>query len=149
MASKKIQSEQEIQRWFEEGRTYRWMAEEYLRKYDIQASPSMFSQLRRRMGWDGRQASSNELVPWAVRPEHRWANALQMLRAEARRRSGREMSPIMAARLESWKESLGEMDAVVHYEPDSQQGFWYVPREGDEDLVRRPARVTRERRATG
>lgn len=144
---KKIQSESEVKRWIEQGKTYAWMSEEYLRKYDLQVSPSMFSQFRRRNGLEGRQARDASLVPWAVNAEHRWANALQMLRAEARLRSGKDMPPERLRTLEVWKESLEEAGAVVHYEPDTEQGFFYVPKEDGEDLIRKPRKVTRERAA--
>ena len=142
----KMQSEDEVRRWFEEGKTYQWMAEEYLRKYDLEVSPSMFSQLRRRMGWERRNVRDDGMIPWAVRPEHRWAYAVQMLRAEARRRSGKELADLSAARLETWKESLAEAGAVVHYEPDTEQGFFYVPAEEGDDMIRRPRHKTTLRR---
>lgn len=145
----KIQDEGEARRWFEAGRTYQWMADEYLRKYNLEVSPSTFSQLRRRRGWDRRNTRDDDLIPWAVLPEHRWAYALQMLRAEARRRSGKEMSNLTSARLDVWKETLNDAGAVVHYEPNTEQGFFYIPKEdGDDDLIRRPRQKTTLRRAS-
>lgn len=127
--SRKIQDTGEVRRWIEEGRTYKWMAEEYARKYNIEISPTTFSEFRRREGIDGRNVRNDELIPWAVKPGHRWAYQVQMLRAEGRRRAGLDMNPASAGHLEVFLRSLAENDAVVHYEPETEQGFFYVPRE--------------------
>lgn len=50
MAGRKIQDEGEVIRWFEEGRTYAWMAEQYRKKYHIDTVPSMWGNFRRRRG---------------------------------------------------------------------------------------------------
>lgn len=144
MGASKIQSEQEIKQWFEEGRTYGWMAEEYQRKYDIEIVPSAFANLRRRRGWDRRITRDDELIPWAVKDEHRWAYPVVMLRVEARQRAGREIRKVDADRLGPWKRELMENGLVVHYDPNTEDGFFYVPaRPGiDTDLIRVPARGT-------
>ncbi|MEU5940350.1 hypothetical protein ABZ807_14400 [Micromonospora sp. NPDC047548] len=46
----KIVSEQEVLAWFVEGRTYRWMSGEYLRKYDIVMTGSSWSYFREKHG---------------------------------------------------------------------------------------------------
>lgn len=144
----KLQDEGEVERWFHEGRTYRWMAEEYLRKYDLEVSPSMFSQHRRKKGWERRHMRDDEMIPWAVKPEHRWSYTVQMLRGEARRRAGLPVAPITLSRLTVWLDTLDRAGAVVHYEPDTDQGFWFVPKEPGEDLVRMPDHKTTLRRTS-
>jgi hypothetical protein len=44
------------------------------------------------------------------------------------------------SRLEPWLEKLRQAGAVVHYEADTKQGFFYVPRRPgiDLDLIREP-----------
>jgi hypothetical protein len=43
-------------------------------------------------------------------------------------------------------EMIKEEDAVVHYDPDTEEGFFYVPRqEGDDDLIHRPKAKTTPR----
>lgn len=145
MGKRKIQDEQEVIRWFEEGRTYAWMTEQYREKYGIETVGSMWGNFRRRRGLDRRIVRDDDLIPWAVKEEHRWAYPLAMLRAEARRRAG-QATEADEARLESWLDMLKEEDAVVHYDPDTEEGFHYVPRQsGDEDLIHEPARKTTER----
>ena len=50
MGARKIQNEQEVIRWFDEGRTYQWMTDEYKRKYGIDVALSMWGNFRRRRG---------------------------------------------------------------------------------------------------
>ncbi|USH45866.1 immunity repressor [Streptomyces phage VieEnRose] len=143
MGARKIQNEQEVIRWFEEGRTYQWMTDEYKRKYNIDVQLSMWGNFRRRRGLDRRIVRDDELIPWHVKREHRWAYPLAMLRAEARRREGKELSEDDKARLASWSAMIEEENAVVHYDPETEDGFFYVPREpGDTDIIRRPERKT-------
>ncbi|WP_084540975.1 hypothetical protein [Nocardioides alkalitolerans] len=136
----KIQDETEVRRWFEQGKTYRWMTEEYARRYNIQISPSAFSNLRIKRGWEPRYVWEGELIPWDVATKHSRAHANNMLRAERRRRAGHELTTIVQAQLDTWKRGLADVDGVVHYDPETEQGFFIVARrEGiDADLVRDP-----------
>ncbi|WLW38507.1 transcriptional repressor [Streptomyces phage Vanseggelen] len=146
MGARKIQDEGEVIRWFEEGRTYDWMVKEYRRKYNIETVPSLWGNFRRRRGLQRRITRNDELIPWQVKPEHRWLYPIGMLRVEARRREKGEeaLSELEATRLASWKKMLADEGAVVHYDPDTEQGFFYIPREkGDVDLVHVPKVTTR------
>ncbi|WP_406192315.1 hypothetical protein OH733_05505 [Streptomyces griseus] len=148
MGKRKIQDETEVIRWFKEGRTYAWMIKTYKEKYGIDTVPSMWGNFRRRRGLDRRIVRDDDLVPWFVKEEHRWAYPLRMLRIEARQRAEKELTESDIARLSSWKEMLEEENAVVHYDPDTEQGFFYVPRqEGDDDLIHEPDQKTTPRRS--
>ncbi|UFD97967.1 transcriptional repressor [Streptomyces phage Pablito] len=147
MAKRKIQDEGEVIRWFEEGKTYAWMIDKYKEKYGIDTVPSMWGNFRRRRGLDRRIARDDDLIPWEVKEEHRWLYPVAMLRVEARRRQGFPLTETDEARLESWKETLAEEKAVVHYDPDTEDGFFYVPREAeDDDLIHRPKQKTTARK---
>jgi hypothetical protein len=146
MGARKIQDEGEVIRWFEEGRTYDWMVKEYRRKYNIETVPSLWGNFRRRRGLQRRITRNDELIPWQVKPEHRWLYPIGMLRVEARRREKGEeaLSELELTRLTSWLKMLKEENAVVHYDPDTEEGFFYIPRgEGDDDLVHKPKKTTR------
>lgn len=146
MGKRKIQDEAEVIRWFEEGRTYAWMIAEYKRKYGIDTVPSMWGNFRRRRGLDRRIVRDDDLIPWFVKEEHRWAYPLAMLRAEARRRAGKELTETDTSRLGNWLEMLEEENAVVHYDPDTDEGFFYIPREPkDDDIIRQPDQKTTPR----
>lgn len=144
MGRTKIVDEKEVTRWIEEGRTYREMSEEYLEKYNLEVSPTMFSNFRSRHGLDGRIVRNDQLIPWKILPQHRYAWSANMLRAEGRKRAGRTLSPAESDQLAGWHRTLEREGAVVHYDPDTEQGFFLVPpRPGiDTDLIRVPDRRT-------
>ena len=140
MPASKIQNEQEVIRWFEEGRTYKWMIEEYKRKYNIDTVASMWGNFRRRRGLDPKIVRDAGLIPWEIKAEHRWKYPVAMLRLEARSRAGFSLTEEELGRLASWREMLADENAVVHYDPETEDGFFYVPRqEGDDDLIHPPA----------
>lgn len=144
MGSSKIQDEGEVKRWIEEGKTYAWMVEEYERKYHLQVGQSMFGNFRARRGLERRTVRDDDLIPWEVKREHRYAWPINMLRMEARRRAGHELTGEQAKQVDGWLRGLERDGCVLHYDPDTEQGWWYVPRrEGvDKDLIREPARKT-------
>lgn len=148
MPGPKIVDRGEVRRWILDGRTYAWMAEEYSRKYDLDVRPTMFSNFRRREGLAPRIVRDDALIPWHVKVDHRWAYPVVMLRTEGRRRAGGELDEVELARLNGWIEKLAEHDEVVHYDPDTEQGFFYVPRRKgiDNDIIREPERRTKMRR---
>lgn len=148
MAASKIQNEQEVKRWFEEGRTYAWMVEEYRRKYNIETSISMWGNFRRRHGFDRRTAWDTDLIPWAIDVKHRYDYPVLMLRKEARRRAGFPMTAEQEHEIDAWLAGMEANNAVLHYDPDTEQGWFYVPREpGDTDIIRRPSRVTGKKKS--
>ena len=141
----------EALRWLTEGKTYQWCVEEYRRKYHIETSISMWAALRRRNGIDTRIVRDETLIPWAVEPQHRHSHAVSMLRAEARKRAGKELTPVMADMLKAWLEGLARDNAVVHYDPTTEEGWWYVDRRPgvDHDLISEPERRTGRRATNG
>ena len=71
MGAGKIQDEGEVRRWFAEGRTYRWMCDEYLRKYNIETVQSMWGNIRRKWGLPRRITRDDDLIPWLILEKHR------------------------------------------------------------------------------
>jgi hypothetical protein len=137
----RLQDATEVKRWFEEGRTYAWMVEEYERKYNLQVTVSLFTHFRHRMGLPKRDVRDTSLVPWEVKREHRWSHPLAMLRAEARVRAGEPLAGRLNQKHASFMRKLEEQNLVVSYDPETPEGFHLVPREpGDEDIVRMPER---------
>lgn len=144
MGRSKIVNEQEVLLWFKEGRTYQWMSDEYRRKYDINTVPSLWGNFRRRRGLEYRITRNDELIPWFVKEEHRWDYPIMMLRMEARRRDGKDLSDEELTRLDVWRGRMTKDGTVVHYDPDTEEGWFYVPRRDgvDTDLIRVPERKT-------
>jgi hypothetical protein len=50
----------------------------------------------------------------------------------------RELNERAQRRVDAFLQRLKDQDAVVHYEPESAQGFWLVPRRHgvDTDIIR-------------
>ncbi|MEV4642784.1 hypothetical protein AB0J80_36130 [Actinoplanes sp. NPDC049548] len=140
MPAKKIQNEDEARRWIEEGKSYPWIILEYKRKYGIETTAAMWSNFRNRNGIEIRYVRDDNLIPWRINDRDRRRYAVEMLRMEARRRAGVEMTPDELQHLESWKAGLAEKDLVVHYAPGTEKGFYYVKRRPgiDNDLIREP-----------
>lgn len=70
-----------------------------------------------------------------------------MLRAEARRRAGKVLTPHMRDMLNAWLAGLERDNTVVDYDPETPQGWSYVRRceDVDTDLIRVPNRRTGRR----
>lgn len=142
-AASKVQDLPEALTWLRQGRTYQWIVDEYIGKYGVRTTISMWAVLRRRHGIERRIVRDTKLIPWEVNPEHRHRHAVAMLRAEGRRRAGRALSPKAAASLTAWSQRLKSECLVVHYDRSTAQGWRYLPRrEGiDLDLIREPRAV--------
>ncbi|MFI8294283.1 hypothetical protein ACIGBL_34905 [Streptomyces sp. NPDC085614] len=139
MPPKKIQDEQEVVRWFVEGRTYEWMQQTYRDKYGIDTSIPMWSAFRRRRGIDRRNLRDDNLLPWKINEKHRYLYPAMMLRTEARLRAGKELTARDGQRLARWNAMLTDGRLVVHYDASTERGWFYVPREeSDSDIIRRP-----------
>jgi hypothetical protein len=146
-AKTKVQNLQEVLDWIQEGRTYKYMIEQYEKKYGIQTTVGMFSEIRRKYGLDRRQTQDDALVPWRLEPHHRFEYPAVMLRFEARRRAGKDIDAKNLGRLKSWLKKLEDGGLVVDYDPATKDGFSLVPRQpSDVDIVRTPRQSTGKRR---
>jgi hypothetical protein len=144
----KIRNHQEMRDWIESGQKYNWIVDEYQRKYNEEITVAGVASYRSRHGLTRRQVRADDLVPWFVEEPHRNLYLLEMLRLEARIRAGAKLSERELKRNRNFRENLAAADAVVHYDPTSEAGFYYVPRlETDDDIIRRPAQPTRKMRS--
>lgn len=74
-------------------------------------------------------------VPWRVKMGHHTNYNLRMLRAHDRILRGDEISDAERHRHDLWVERLREYgDMVVDYNPDFEEGFYWVPRRPGIDL---------------
>lgn len=142
MPASKIVDEQEVLRWFAEGKTYQQMSQIYREKYGIETVPSLWGNFRRRRGLDARIARDTALIPWrTIQPEHRFAYPLAMLRLAAREEAGLPIPEANRTRYENWRKMLADNDFVVHYDPETEDGWFYDhrrPEDGD-GIIRQPA----------
>lgn len=136
----RVESEDEVVRWYNDGRTFRWMTEEHERKYGRKPSVAAFQSVIRRRGLPPRSLRENPLIPWRVRREHQRKWTHTQLRNENRRRNGLHVNSSALTDLERWKIALDKAGAVVDYRRDTEEGYFLVPRRDglDKDLIREP-----------
>lgn len=71
----------------------------------------------------------DKYIPWKpIKIEHNHHYALTMLRFMARQEQGEVLTAENERRLASWKQRMTDDEAVVVYEPNSPDGFYYVRR---------------------
>lgn len=125
------------------------MSKQYSLKYNLVMTPSAWGNYRRRHGLERRIVRNDNLLPWEVREVHRWSFAARMLRVVARLRAGRDVNELDRDRLKTFNERLEADDLVVHYDADTDEGWFYVPRRPgiDNDMIREPEHKTTKRPA--
>lgn len=120
--------------------THAEIAEHVYKTTGVKVGRSTVSAALSRAGLTNRVRYSDAL-PWdRIKIEHNGHYAAQMLRAGARIESGQEVSGDLRDRYQSWKDRLDAEDAVVHYDPETSDGFFYVKRRKgmDKGMVRNP-----------
>jgi hypothetical protein len=139
MGERKIPDMGELEAWLRSGLTPKEASDRYTAR-GLQITPNAIAVLRHRRGWPKTNLDHSGLVPWVVEIQHRKLFDHKMLLAESSRRQGRPLSDRDAMLLENWKRRLDEQGAVIHYQADTEQGWWPVPRRAgvDHDLIREP-----------
>jgi len=120
--------------------THAQIAEYVYKTTGVKVGRSTVSAALSRAGLTNRIRYSDAL-PWdRIKIEHNGHYAAQMLRAGARIESGQKVSDDLSDRYESWKARLDAEDAVVHYDPNAGEGFFYVKRRKgiDKGMIRNP-----------
>lgn len=146
MPASMIENDGEVNRWFEEERPYSHMIDQYRSKYGKETTVQFWSKQRERRGFKRRNVRDDNLIPWRVKVDHAYKEEPINLRREARRRAGLpigkdpDYQAKALAELDSWIARLAEDDAVVHYDADTEQGWFLVPRRQgvDLDLIHEP-----------
>lgn len=116
---------------------------EYLKEHhSISVTRNAIVMWRKRRGEERVLPRYDDLLPWSVKVEHAYMYIPKLLRFEARKRRGLPLDPRDERRLQVFKDKLAAENAVVHYDADTEQGWWTVPRrEGiDTDIIRDPKR---------
>lgn len=81
-----------------------------------------------------KRPSYPDMLPWIVATQHLQHIDARMLRLEGRRRAKGRLSTSEQRWLDQWKNELRRQGAVVHYERNSDEGFFWVPA-GDPGVV--------------
>lgn len=132
-----------LRRWLGEELTHRAIAERWREETGNACTRTAVTMAVNRYGLNAetKQPRYEEYIPWSpVKREHSMNPHARNLRLLAKRDRGEDLSADDVDRLESWLAKLAVRDAVVHYDRDTEQGFWLVPREPQDGagMIRRP-----------
>lgn len=125
----------------DKGMTYQQIIDHLRETTGEEVTISAISQAFARAGIASQAPRYPEVIPWRVATRHQGHYHLRMLRLHARDKAGSlpDNDP-RRDRLVYWRKQLDELNAVVHYVPEEEPGFFLVPkREGvDENYIRVP-----------
>lgn len=141
MTAQVVPSKNEMERYLARGLTQAQIAQEHGERTGHKISRSAIAMAIERYGLKSAHPRPRyeELLPWTVREEHSHHWDARMLRLEGRRRAGGSLSDDELRYLTGWLRQLQEQHAVVYYDPETEEGFHWIPREkGHDDIVDRP-----------
>lgn len=130
-----------LKSYLNKGMTQKQIVEQWEADSGIRVSRSAIAMAINRYGLESAKprARYEDMLPWRVIEEHRMATEARLLRMEARRRRGLPLDQEQLTWLTHWREELDKANAVVTYDPNTVEGFFWVHREPtDDDIIRRP-----------
>ena len=140
MTARMVPDKTQMRRYLEAGLTQAQIVDQWERDSGVRVSRSAIGMAigRYDLASSEPRPRYEDTLPWHVRLEHRNHNDARMLRLEGRRRTGRKLNEKEARLLAEWRRLLEERHAVVAYDGDTEQGFWWLRRTAqDDDIVRR------------
>lgn len=141
MSAELVPNATQMRRYLERGLSQQQIADQWAADSNKRVSRAAIGMAIIRYGLESAHSRGryDDLIPWKVEPGHRQHKQLKYLRLESRRRRGLSLTAAELRRLESWKLALKQANAVIYYEPRTEEGFFWVNREPeDKDLVRMP-----------
>lgn len=143
----------ELIKMSEDGHSHAEIAAIVSQHLGVPVARSTISAAFHRAGVSSNAQRYSQELPWRVRSQHLSQYPARMLRLLGRQRAGLELAPGDEKRLERWLAILDRDREVVGYDPNTIEGFWYVPRRGSEGRdgipIRRQAIDVSELRYTG
>lgn len=123
------------------GMTQQQMVDAWEKESGIRVSRSAIAMAMRRQDVDAAKPRPRyeDMLPWHVLDEHKYNTQARLLRLEGRRRKGGKLNAKELQWLTTWRRELEAHNAVVIYDPQTEEGFHWVNRTAaDDDLIRRP-----------
>jgi len=145
----KVPNKTELRRYLSKGLTQQRIVEAWAEDSGERVSRAAIAMAIERYGLKSAHSRPTypHMLPWVVATEHLHHLDARMLRLEGRRQAGGKLHEDEQRWLEQWKRDLERNNAVVHYERDSAEGFYWIPREdaevGEDGLVDRSNAVKR------
>ncbi len=99
-----------------------------------------------RAGYTETQVTYKDILPWEIDDAHKATAIMERFRSIVKQRKGAPLRPDEEVLLNRWLKDLEANELVVNYHPaapansaSSKGGFYYVPKEADDDwIIRRP-----------
>jgi hypothetical protein len=137
----------ELRRYLKRGLTQAQIVAEWEKDTGVRVSRSTIAMAIARYGLQSAKPRPRyeDTLPWKVLDEHKHHIDARMLRLEGRRRHGGKLTADEKRWLTDWKRLLDERGAVVMYDPDTPQGFYWVNKKEEDgnDIIRRPQPIPR------
>ena len=144
-AQRKVPSDSILQKWVEEGLDHKQMQQRIKEQFGEDVALSSISGALSRAGLTNR-VRYDEFIPWGrIALEHNHSYQLTMLRIAARLHKGLPVRDVDRRRFERWAAELKAKGVVVHYDYDTEEGWFYTPaRPGvDTGLIRVPDEIVK------
>lgn len=123
------------------GLTQVQMVKAWEKESGVRVSRSAIAMAMSRLGVEAAKPRPRyeEMLPWHVLDVHKYNSQARLLRLEGRRREGGSLNSKELQWLTTWRRELEAHNAVIMYDPDTEEGFHWVTRmASDDDIVRRP-----------
>lgn len=133
---RKIIPDYKVRQMLRAGKSHQEIVAALEREDNIVVTPQAISAWAKRNGVElvSRQRTG---YPGRVAPEHRQMIPVRAIQWYNRELAGETLPPEAKRRLDAVIAKLRESDAVFHYDPETIEGWWTVPRrEGDHPLYR-------------
>ena len=130
-----------LRRHAQVGLTQKQMVDAWEKESGVRVSRSAIAMAMHRHGVEAAKPRPRyeDMLPWHVLDEHKYNAQARLLRLEGRRRKGGSLNSKELQWLTTWRRELEAHNAVVVYDPATDDGFHWVERaETDDDIVRRP-----------
>ena len=119
-----------LERWQREGLTHAEMVARHEEETGIKVSRASISGAFVRYGLAENKPRYRDSLPWRVRDEHGTHYSARMLRLFGRNEQTPEkLNRDESQRLRSWLDMLDREDAIVGYDPDSSEGFYFIDKQ--------------------
>lgn len=137
-AKRIIPSESILHGWAEAGMTQEQMRQRIYEDTGVLPGKSTVSAALSRAGLT-HKVRYDDFIPWKrIAVEHNQHYILNQLRVGARLARGMQVRPADKRRYEQWRADVDAKNASIHYDPDTVDGFFYVPRPEGGDLIYLP-----------
>jgi len=127
-APRLIPDRTELRRLVGAGKTHQQIADIVFERTGQRVTRGAVSAAISRANLSSHASRYKDHLPWRVRVEHSKHYAARMLRLLGRRDGGEQLNEDDELRLDSWLAKIQQKKVVVAYAPDTEEGFFYVPK---------------------